>query len=309
MRNSPSIDATSRRGAGRHGKAHRLILIVTALLISQTFSCTKETRQMYADMHALRADLISEYQTQNINVTVQNSRNLQIAFVNTPFNKLDLQNLRRKAREIALFAKVHYRSIRSIDGIAVTFLEQQNYIVYHYTKVLLGLYFETKTLGNELNPADQTASRPVIADYNAAADNTDVYLAQNLRLYGIEGGGLVALVHFVSPGRTVSEPTAIKFDFTTDSRKKMFEKDARLVVVTDGQVISSGTARLTRTTGFEFAGSVDQLLEGEIAYQQFVRMAAGRGTTMIVGNYKFELTSEQLTALRAMKRCVDNHAC
>jgi hypothetical protein len=264
---------------------------------------------MYADMHALRADLISEYQTENINVTVQNSRNLQIAFVNTPFNKLDLQNLRRKAREIALFAKVHYRSIRSIDGIAVTFLEQQNYIVYHYTKVLLGLYFETKRLGNELNPADQTASRPVIADYNAAADNTDVYLAQNLRLYGIEGGGLVALVHFVSPGRTVSEPAAVKFDFTTDSRKKMFEKDARLVVVTDGQVIFSGTAQLTKTAGFEFAGSADQTLAGEIPYQQFVRMAAGRTTTMIVGNYKFDLTSEQLTYLRAMKRCVDNHAC
>lgn len=310
MRDSPSIDATSRRGLAPQGKTRRLILIVTALLISLNFSCSKETRQSFADMSALKTDLIREYRTANIKISVHNSSVLIISFVNTAFNDLDLQTQQHKAHEVALFAKLHYRAIGSINSIAVTFMVERNYIVFHYTNVLFSGYFEARRLGTELALAEQqSASSLVIADYNAAADNTDVYLAQNLRLYGIDGGGLVALVHFVSPGRKVSEPGAIKFQFTTDSRKRMFEKDARLVVVTDGHVIFSGTAQLTRTTGFEFAGSVDQILEGEIPYQQFVRMATGRNTTMIVGPYKFELTSEQLTYLRAMKRCVDNGAC
>lgn len=310
MRDWPSIDAISRPGLAPQGKTRRLILIVTALLIALNFGCSKETRQMFSDMSALRADLIREYRTANINVQVQNSRDLHIVFVNTAFNDLDLQSQQHKAHEVALFAKLHYRSIRSIEGIAVTFMVQRNYIVFHYTNVRLNAYFQARSLGNELALADQqSASSLVIADYNATADNTDVYLAQNLRLYGIDGGGLVALVHFVSPGRKVSEPGAIKFEFTTDSRKKMFEKDARLVAVTDGHMIFSGTAQLTRTTGFEFAGSVDQTLEGEIPYPQFVRMATGRNTTMIVGPYKFELTSEQLTYLRALKGCVDKGAC
>jgi hypothetical protein len=89
----------------------------------------------------------------------------------------------------------------------------------------------------------------------------------------------------------------------------MFEKDARMVIVSDGHVVFSGTVQLIRTTGFEFAGSVDQTLSGEIPYQQFVKMVAGRNVTIIVAPYKFELTNEQLTALRAMKRCVDNGGC
>jgi hypothetical protein len=309
MRNSPSIDAHSRSGLAPNGKTRQLILIVIGVLISLNLSC-KETRQTFADLSALRADLIREYRTENINLTIQNSRVLHIAFVNTAFNDLDRQGQQSKAHQVALFAKIHYRAIRSTEGIAVTFLVQKNYIIFHYTNGLASFYFETRRLGNEPGVADQqSSSGPVIADYNATADNTDVYLAQNLRLYGIDGGGLVALVHFVSPGRKVSEPGAIKFDFTTDSRKKMFEKDARLVIVTNGHVVFSGTARLTSSTGFEFAGSVDQSLAGEIPYQQFVRMAEGRNTTMIVGSYKFELTNEQLTALRAMKRCMENGAC
>jgi hypothetical protein len=310
MRNSPSIDASYRHRLAPQGKTRRLILIVTTLLISLNFGCSKETRQRFADLSALKADLIREYRTANIKVSVHNSSVLIISFVNTAFNDLDFQTQKQKTREVALFAKLHYRAIESIESIAVVFMVERNYIVFHYTSVRLSSYFRVGALGNELPRADQrSASSLVIADYNAAADNTDVYLAQNLRLYGIDGGGLVALVHFVSPGRKVSEPGAIKFEFTTDSRKKMFEKDARLVVVTDGHVIFSGTAQLTRTTGFEFAESVDQILEGEIPYQQFVRMATGRNTTMIVGSYKFELTGEQLTSLRAMKLCVDNGAC
>lgn len=310
MRNSPSIDATSRSGLAANGTTRRLVLIVAVTLLTLNFGCSKETRQMFADMSALRAALISEYRTNNINVTVQNSRDLHISFVNTAFNDLDRESQLHKAHEVALFAKLHYRGIKSIEGIVVTFMVQHNYIVFHYTNVLLGRYFETRKLGNELALSDQqSANRTVTADYNAAANNTDVYLAQNLRLYGIEGGGLVAMVHFVSPGRKVIEPAAVKFDFTTDSRKKMFQKDARLVVVSDGRVIFSGTAQLAGTSGFEFAESADQTLAGEIPYPQFVRMAESRTTTMIVGNYKFDLTSEQLTYLRAMKRCVDDGAC
>jgi hypothetical protein len=310
MRDSPSIVAPSRFGLAPNGKTRRLILIVIGLLISLNFSCSKETRQIFADLSALRADLIREYRTENINLTVQNSRVLHIAFINTAFNDLDRQSQQNKAHEVALFAKMHYRAIKSMEGIAVTFLVQRNYIIFHYTNGLASFYFETRRLGSELAVANQqSASGPVIADYNASADNTDVYLAQNLRLYGVDGGGLVVLVHFTSPGRKVSEPAAIKLDFTTDSRQKMFEKDARMVIVSDGHVIFSGTVQLIQTTGFEFAGSVDQTLAGEIPYQQFIKMVAGRNVTMIVAPYKFELTNEQLTALRAMKRCVDDGGC
>jgi len=310
MRYSPAIDVVSRPDSATIGKYCRLLLIFVGLLIFLQLGCSKETRKIFADLAALRSDLIKEYQTENINLSVQNARVLHIQFINTAFNELDRQSQLSKAHEVALFAKTHYRAIQLIEGIAVTFLVQKNYIIFHYSNGLASFYFETRRLRDELAIANQQSSPgPVIADYNAGANNTDVYLAENLRLYGVEGGGLVVLVHFVCPGRKVCEPEAVDFDFTTDSRKKMFEGDPRLTIVSDGQVVFSGKAELARTTGFEFAGSVDQSFAAKIPYQQFVKMSAGRNVTVITGPYKFELTNEQLKALQAMKSCVAKGEC
>ena len=302
MRYSPSIDGASLPGLATNGLHRLLIFILAGVLICLNSGCSKETRKILTDLSALREELIKEYKTEDINLTVQNSRILRISFVNTAFNQLDQPGQQSKAREVALFAKARYRSINSMDGISVTFLVQKDYIIFHYTKGLATFFFETRRLGNE-------SSGPVIATYNAPSETTDVYLAENLKLYSVDGGGLVVRVHFACPGRKVSEPEAVDLDFSTDSRKKMFEDDPRLVIVSDGQVVFSGKARLVSTTGFEFAGAVDQSLAGKIPYQQFVKLAEGRNVTVIIGTYKFELTNEQLAALKAMKRCVATGGC
>jgi hypothetical protein len=281
-----------------------------SLLLAFGAGCSKETLRSMSNLSALRSDLMREYKANDVNVVVQNSNVLGISFVNSSFNNLGAQEREKKAREIALFAKSHYQAINSIDKIWVSFLVVKNYIVFHYTNGL-GTYVYDK---RSLTSPDGRTQGTVTASYNSTSNETNVYLNNNLQVYGNDRNGIMLFPHFVIPGDNVSAPKvvipkSVLLDFSTYSDKRMFPNNPKLIISVDEQKIFSGNAKTTKVLGSDAETSVNEFLSQEVTYAQFVQLTNGSDVRFTLGAKEFKLTRSQLEALRAMRRCVEELRC
>ncbi|HKA23326.1 MAG TPA: hypothetical protein VKN18_33990 [Blastocatellia bacterium] len=77
----------------------------------------------------LRAELVKQYNEQNIELRVVNGSTLTIALINSRFNDLQSDERQQKAREIATFAKNHYASIDTIESLGVSFVSSKSFII------------------------------------------------------------------------------------------------------------------------------------------------------------------------------------
>jgi hypothetical protein len=81
------------------------------------------------DLAPLRSKLIEQFHQDDVNLSVNNGSMLMIGFNNSEFNKLEEDEQKAKAREIAKFAKEHYDSIAGITTIRVVFVDKTNLII------------------------------------------------------------------------------------------------------------------------------------------------------------------------------------
>jgi hypothetical protein len=256
---------------------------------------------------------MKQYNEREVNVTVQNSHVLGIAFVNSSMAKLEEYDRGAKAREIAVFAKAHYSSIGAIDRIWVSFVESESYIVFHYSRSL-GIYmFEKRELTAAV--ADNRAPQGVVtASYNPSSNETTVYLNKNLQVYSVGRAAIALFPHFTVPGSNASperipRPKSVALDFTTTSDHRLFPDNPALGIYVDNRRIFYGPAGTTNVFGSEAAKSLNESISQEISYDQFVRIAEGHQVRLQLGSREFPLTPEHLEALRAMKRCVEEVRC
>src|SRR6185503_15052078 len=86
--------------------------------------CGKDIFKTLGELATLRNELIAEFHEQNLDVTLQNSNNLAVTFVNSPLNATPDQ-LFRRAQETATFIKRHYAGIDRLESILVRFFKQE----------------------------------------------------------------------------------------------------------------------------------------------------------------------------------------
>jgi hypothetical protein len=70
---------------------------------------------------ALQSELVEEYGTQSIKVSVENHNHLTVTFMNSELDDLPKSTRSEKAREIALFIRDHYRGYDKLSEIDVVF--------------------------------------------------------------------------------------------------------------------------------------------------------------------------------------------
>ena len=273
----------------------------------------KETIKSLSDLTALRSELIREYKQQDVSVVIQNSSVLGISFNNSSFNNLSESERATKAGEIALFAKNHFASSKTIEKIGVAFVSSQNYIFFNFSNTIGVYLFETEALGSPMK-SDGKPKGDAVASYNPSANETNIYLARNIQLVSESGKNIMLLPHFSISGNNVTAPKlrvpeTVLLDFTTFSDKRMFPEAPLLTIYVDGNKVFSGEAKLTNVMGSKEEKSFNEFLTNEISYDQFRQITDGKKAELRLGTKRFELTAEDLKALQSMRACVEKTKC
>ena len=107
-----------------------LSIILLSLLVG-VVGCSKESREIMADLQTLSQDVANKFgeSQPNVNRTIDT---ITLTFINPTFVSLDATQKAAKAKEIATFAKTHYKGIESCKTIRIVVAKQTNYLVVKF---------------------------------------------------------------------------------------------------------------------------------------------------------------------------------
>src|SRR5256885_7229496 len=107
-----------------------ITLVLCAFCFSQ--ACSNGLVKRLTEAAKLRQDLMDKYQEKEVNVDLQNSVFLSIAFVNSQMNQEDAGKRAARAQEVAKFVVKTFPSIGKIKSIWITFMASETrWIVFH----------------------------------------------------------------------------------------------------------------------------------------------------------------------------------
>lgn|GEM_PF-6576933 len=280
------------------------------LTIALAAGCSQSFVKSFSDLLALRQALSTHFQHPDINVVIQNGDALGITFINSRFNELGEDERGRKAQEIAAFAKAHYAHIQPIKRIWVAFATRKTYFLFFHSFWVHDSYLFDK---DNIEAGDLSRTAVVAAEaikpttsYSQARDETTVMINHLLLAGGVQNK-LLLVPSFAVPGRHLSAPAQVDFDFASYSDRALFVQDHSVAITVDGKKVLAGAAQYSSGQGNE--GTVIEYLSYKIPYQQFLRMAQARSVELRLGAREIELTSDQIELLRGLKGCVDAGAC
>ena len=286
-----------------------MIRIVANLLLGVSLlsvSCSSRVIKSLGDVARLRQQLMDKYHEKDINVSVQNSRFMLIAFMNSPLNERDRAERQARARETAEFTKSHYQAISEIQTILIAFWRTETrYIFVHYNANIDSFVFDKNGFEVGGDSEGNDASR-AIARFSSSRNETEVSIGR-LQLEGDLNHGIAMVPHFTVRGNLkassnkLTPPEFVTVDFASYADRKVFPADAELAINADGKTIFSGRARLLRAADSGAGNdSLPQFLTAEIPFPQFLRMANARQARIRLGSRDFPLTSEALDSLNEM---------
>ena len=280
-------------------------LLIPMLLLS-LLGCGKDVFNTVGEMAQLRNDLIKEFHEQDINVSIQNSTNLAVTFVNSPLNGQPVERFKR-AQETALFIKRHYVGIDRLESMLVRFMKNETRLwvinrgqeidsfVFGKDAVLIGAPPEYNS------PQVFKGEEDVLVNYNPTRNESEVRITR-LQLEGDTEQGVVLSPRFKvrgdasTAGHTIGIPSAVIFDFASFAPEKLFKGDPALRIVADGSLIFNDKAHnLSATT----AGGNEFLVQA-VPLDQFLKLTGAKVVILTLGSKEYLLSERQLGALRDM---------
>lgn len=93
--------------------------------------CSTETREILSGLQSLSQDVAKEFGESQPNVN-RTADTITLTFINPTFVSLDATQKVAKAKEIATFAKIHYKGIESCKKINIVVVKQKNYLVIKF---------------------------------------------------------------------------------------------------------------------------------------------------------------------------------
>jgi hypothetical protein len=281
----------------------RAIMIFALGVCLLASACSTGPLKSLRNTARLRQQLIDKYHEQDINVSLRNSRFLFIAFVNSPLNKNGPAERARRAQETATFTASNFPTIKEIETIGVSFVAAESrFFVYHYNKNLGFFSFDRYGVAVNSSGSDEDPRQPVVR-FNSARNETDVSITR-LQLEGDMNHGIALVPHFTLKGNlrdaNRSLPESVVFDFASYADSKVFPADARLDIRCDEVGVFSGSARLLTPQDSGSEGSTAQFLTAQIPVPQFSKMGTARQVKLKLGSKDFELSTEDVKALRTM---------
>ena len=108
---------------------HTFLCFVFLILIIGVAGCNKETREILADLQSLSEDVAKHFDESQPNVN-RKIDTLTLTFINPSFVAADAKQKSAKVKEIATFAKAHYKAIDACKTINVVVVKQKNYLIF-----------------------------------------------------------------------------------------------------------------------------------------------------------------------------------
>lgn len=128
--------------------------------------------------------------------------------------------------------------------------------------------------------------------------------AAPLRVAGETQNGVVLIPSFIVRGKKVVEPKLVNLQFIVDSPAAAPAPLRRVQVFSKSREVASGVPALVSVSK-PVDGSVTRVLMYKLPYGKFLQMLAGQEVSIRLGQVEFDITEEQLDALRDLQRMVD----
>jgi len=283
-------------------------LLSLGLVICFT-GCGSALVKSLREVGKLRSELIAEFHENDIQVSLGNSTQLRITFVNSALNERSAEERAKRAQETAFFITQHYAGVHRLERIWIFFATYQTrYIVVHYSKSVDMFLFDRNGARIELGygygndpPPQPHADDQAVAVYKRLHNQTDVQI-DRLQLSGNmdEGVALVPLYtvrgDITPPHQGTSTPATVNFTFASYAPKKIFQTDVLFTLIGDGKVIYNATALNTSKT----TEGGNEFLIQNIPFADFLEMTRARKAKLKLGGREYSLTEKQLAALRDM---------
>jgi len=135
--------------------------------------CGTAVVQSLREVAKLRAQLIEEFHENDIQVSIGNSTQLTVTFVNSELNQSGPEARARRAKDTALFIKSHYPNVQRLERIWILFATYETrYIVVHYSRSVDMFVFDRNAARIEMGygspPSESHADDEARATYKPA---------------------------------------------------------------------------------------------------------------------------------------------
>ena len=271
--------------------------------------CGAQLAHSLVELSQLQADIVKQYGEAGVNVNLNNSSYLTVTFINSPLNERSPEDRAKRAAQTAVFVKEHYGPINQIEEIWVGFVRQKNYFIFaHYTEGLNYYGFDRNARPlvrpEERHPIDtpDNSTRPIVVYSPPPLDQTEVRIP-GLQLSGTPNQGLSVEAHFTVPGdatgvRRAAFPRSVTFEFASYWEKSLFPGEPKIAFLADGKAVFETAAQFSTSKNQD--GLFSEFVVLEVPYPAFRRLTTGKKVVFKLGDQSYELTEEQVQALREM---------
>jgi ribonuclease HI len=283
------------------------LLTAALVLCSLTTGCDMQLPKSLLELTRLQAALAREYKEPNVNVTVNNDSSLVVTFINSALNNDSYEERQKRATQTAAFVSQQYPRVAELADIWVGFVKiETRFVFMHYSRSLNFFRFDRLAHPLAWDERSEHASgnrARASAIYSDKLDRTEISVAL-MQLEGDTNNGLALSPHFSVPGnasgvrRALATPQSVNFDFSSFSEKSMFPGAPKIIFLADGKTVFETEAQFSTSKSRD--GQFSEFLLLPVPYPAFRRLAAAAKVRIRIGDGEYELTEEQVGALREM---------
>jgi len=265
----------------------------------------------------VRSEIINKFGEDNVDLrinSVTGHSTISITFINSHLNEKTSKDRDRRAQQTVEIVKSRFPQINSVDEIYVLFSRVTTSLVIFRSAIIID-YFAFDKDGKPVHGVFDSAQTYPGADpeepaltprvnYSPAQNQTEIYL-EGIQLEGVAGNGLTMMPRLTATGDTnkvtPSAPAFIRFDFASFAAKPAFPGVTEVAFIGD---------RINYQTKGQFStsrsndGLASEFLYLTVPYPIFRQMIASKGLTIKLGEKQYQLTNEQVQALRKMTQYV-----
>jgi len=289
---------------------HRSLGIVATACCLLAAGCGSQFVKTLVDIAKLRTEIVKKFGEESVNVRVNNSSTVIVTFINSPLNNQGPQERSKRAQETALVVKAHYPAIKTVDEIWVGFSRQETHFgVINYAEYMDQFGFDNQArplIMPEEDPAssEEDDSQP-IARYSPTVRQTDISLT-GVQLEGKPGAGVTMVPHFALTGdatkAALKAPMIVTFDFASYAPKPKFPDLSTITISADRKIVFEAKGQFSTSKLAD--GTFSEFLHLPLPYRAFINMTTGENVSIKVGTRDYELTNNQIAAMRKMSRYV-----
>ena len=283
--------------------------LVLVCLFANSCDQAKQVGKTLGSLAQVRGEIIKKFGEDGVDVRVNSAggdTTISITFINSVLNNKPDAEREKRAQETAEIVKTQYPEIKSVKQILVFFMRAQTkFLVFHWNVVFDFHAFdnEAKRLDTrpEVEPIEPIEPLRSSVVYSPTKHQTDVSV-EGLQLEGVAGYGLTMLPRFTVPGDTSKAtpraPANVTLDFASFAQKQSFPGVTKIELIGDDKIVFQTEGQFSTSRSND--GLVSEFLYLTIPYSKFQKLVASKEFSLKMGEKKYDLTDEQLQAVRSM---------